>query len=58
MYASARDVMLVFAALATVAIAGSVRAVTRRSTQATASPPHQRSDGTMLSAPVTAETSR
>jgi MFS family permease len=58
MYASARDVMLVFAALAAVAIAGSVRAVTQRSTRATASPRHQRSDGTVIGAPVTAEASR
>ncbi|MGB9185412.1 MAG: MFS transporter [Solirubrobacteraceae bacterium] len=37
-YAPARDVMLVFAALSAVAIAGSVRAVTHRSTRSTASP--------------------
>jgi MFS family permease len=56
MYASARDVMLVFAALAAVAIAGSVRAVIQRSTPT--SPRDQRSDGTVIPVPIPAEASR
>jgi MFS family permease len=55
-YVSARDAMLVFAALAAVAIAGSVRAVTQRSTGATTSP--KRSDRTVTGAPIPAEASR
>jgi MFS family permease len=54
MYASARDVMLVFAALAAVAIAGSVRAVIQRSARAAASSRHQSSDGTVTGAPIPA----
>jgi MFS family permease len=57
-YAPARDVMLAFAALAAVAIAASVQAVTRRSTPPTASPRRQNSDRTAIGAPVTVETSR
>lgn len=56
-YAPAREVMLVFAALAAVAIAGSVRAVTRRSTPPTANPRRERSDGTATGDLVTAEAS-
>jgi MFS family permease len=57
MYASARDVMLVFAALAALAIAGSVRAVTQRSGRATASPTDQSSDASAAGAPLAAEAS-
>jgi MFS family permease len=57
-YAPARDVMLVFAALATIAIAGSVRAVTHRSTPTNTSSQHHRSDGTAVGGPVTAEASQ
>jgi hypothetical protein len=49
-YVPARDVMLVFAALAAVAIAGSVRAVTR-STSPTAAPRHQTCDPTTIGTP-------
>jgi MFS family permease len=58
MYVSAREAMLVFAALAAVAIAGSVRAVTQRTTRATASPRHQSSDHTGTGAPIPAGASR
>jgi MFS family permease len=57
-YAPARDVMLAFAALAAVAIAASVHAVTHRSTPPTTTPRHQNSDRTAIGAPITAETSR
>jgi MFS family permease len=57
-YAPARDVMLVFAAFAAVAIAASVRAVTRRSTPPSPGPRRQSSDRTAIGAPVTVETSR
>jgi MFS family permease len=57
-YAPARDVMLAFAALAAVAIAGSVRAVIQRSSAATARSPHQTHSSTAIRAPVTAHTSR
>jgi MFS family permease len=58
MYVSARDAMLVFAALAAVAIAGSVRAVIQRTARASASPQHQRSDGTVAGVPIPAQASR
>jgi MFS family permease len=57
-YVAARDVMLVFAALAAIAIAGSVRAVTHRSTPTDASARRERSDGTAVGAPATAEASQ
>jgi membrane protein implicated in regulation of membrane protease activity len=57
-YAPARDVMLVFAALAAVAIAWSVRAVIQRSTSPTTGARHQTDDSTATRAPVTAHASR
>jgi MFS family permease len=57
-YAPARNVMLVFAAIAAVAIAGSVKMVTQRSTPPTAAPGHRTSDPTAIRAPATAHTSR
>jgi MFS family permease len=54
-YAPARDVMLVFAALAAVAIAVSVRAVVRGSTERGAGTGHQRSHGAVTPAPLAAE---
>jgi hypothetical protein len=55
-YAPARDVMLIFAALAAIAIAASVRAVTQRSTRATPPPPKIRKHGHRP--PATAEATR
>jgi MFS family permease len=57
-YAPARNVMLVFAAIAAVAIAGAVKMVTQRSTPPTAGPRHQTSDPTAIRAPAAAHTSR
>jgi MFS family permease len=57
-YAPARNVMLVFAAIAAVAIAGAVKMVTQRSTPPTAGPRHHTSDPTAIRAPATAHTSR
>jgi MFS family permease len=54
-YASARDVMLIFAALAAIAIAASVRAVIQRSTRATPPPNIRRH---RLRPPSTAEATR
>jgi MFS family permease len=58
MYASPRDVMLVFAVLAAVAIAGSVRAVTQRSARAAVGPRSQKPDRTAIGAPATAQAPR
>jgi MFS family permease len=57
-YSPARDVMLVFAALAAVAIAASVRAVTERSTASAARPRHQTHDPTSIGAPIPSQASR
>jgi MFS family permease len=57
-YSPARDVMLVFAALAAIAIAASVRAVTQRSTASTAGPRHETPDPTSIGAPMPAHTLR
>ncbi len=57
-YAPTRDVMLVFAALAAGAIAGSVKAVTQRSTSPAASLRHQTSDPSAIGGPATAQGSR
>jgi MFS family permease len=57
-YSPARDVMLVFAALAAVAIAASVRAVTQRSTASTAGPQHQTHEPTSIGASMPAQASR
>jgi MFS family permease len=57
-YSPARDVMLVFAALAAVAIAASVRAVIQRSAASTAGPRHQTHDPTSIGAPMPAQASR
>jgi MFS family permease len=57
-YAPARNVMLVFAAIAAVAIAGAVKMVTQRSTPPTTGPRHHTSDPTAIRAPATAHTPR
>jgi MFS family permease len=57
-YVSARDAMLAFAALAAVAIAGSIRAVTRLSSRGPGSPRSEKPDATAIGAPVTAQASR
>jgi MFS family permease len=57
-YSPARDVMLVFAALAAIAIAASVRAVTQRSTAPTAGPRHQPPNPSSIGAPMPAQASR
>jgi MFS family permease len=57
-YAPARNVMLVFATLAAVAIAGAVKMVTQQSTPPTAGPRHHPSDPTAIRGPATAHTSR
>ena len=57
-YSPAREVMLVFAALAAVAIAASVRAVIQRSTASTAGPQHQTHDPTSIGAPMPVQASR
>jgi hypothetical protein len=57
-YSPPRDVMLVFAALAALAIAASVRAVTQRSAASTPGPRHQTHDPTSIGAPTPAHISR
>jgi MFS family permease len=57
-YAPARDVMLVFSALAAVAIAGAVRAVTQRSASPAAEPGHQASDPPRVGVSAAAQASR
>jgi MFS family permease len=57
-YVPAREVMLVFTALAAVAIAGSVRAVTQRSTSLAGGPRPQRSETAAIGARAAAQASR
>jgi MFS family permease len=58
MYVPARDAMLVFAAVAAAAIAGSVRAVTQRSNRAASRSRSRRSDNTVPEHPIPVAASR